>query len=174
MSMTRGRTLRAGFPSPLEVILPPEYEGSEELYPIHSVFAEDRRAFEDDRFWFQDAVHYAESFYPFDMASLDAHGYRVRSRQRSSVRGPHLARARDADPRRLYLPEPQLDHRRGHDHGTRRVIRTTQRLLLRALGTPRSALARQAGGGDRDLEALAVPGLHSHRRGPQRSERPAR
>jgi phosphohistidine swiveling domain-containing protein len=36
------------------------------------VFAEDRRAFEDSRFWFQDAVHYAEPYYPFDMVSLDS------------------------------------------------------------------------------------------------------
>jgi phosphohistidine swiveling domain-containing protein len=71
MSITTGRSPRTRFPSPLEVILPPECEGWEELYPIHSVFAEDRRAFEEGRFWFQDAVHYAEPYYPFDMVSLD-------------------------------------------------------------------------------------------------------
>jgi len=71
MSITTGRSLPTRFPSPLEVILPPECEGWEELYPIHSVFAEDRRAFEEGRFWFQDAVHYAEPYYPFDMVSLD-------------------------------------------------------------------------------------------------------
>ena len=72
MSITMGQTLPAGFPSPLEVTLPPECEGWEQLYPIHSVFAEDRRAFEDSRFWFQDAVHYAEPYYPFDTVCLDA------------------------------------------------------------------------------------------------------
>jgi pyruvate, water dikinase len=41
------------------------------VYPIHSVFAEDRRAFEDNRFWFQDSVHYAEPYYPFDVVSLE-------------------------------------------------------------------------------------------------------
>lgn len=71
MSITTGRSLRTRFPSPHEVILPPECEGWEELYPIHSVFAEDRRAFEEGRFWFQDAVHYAEPYYPFDMVALD-------------------------------------------------------------------------------------------------------
>ena len=72
MSITVGRALPAGFPSPLEVSLPPECEGWEQLYPIHSVFAEDRRAFEDGRFWFQDAVHYAEPYYPFDAICLDS------------------------------------------------------------------------------------------------------
>jgi pyruvate,water dikinase len=72
MSITTGPALRTGFPSPLEVPLPPECEGWEELYPIHSVFAEDRRAFEDRRFWFQDAVHYAEPYYPFDVVCFDS------------------------------------------------------------------------------------------------------
>ena len=72
MSITRGRALRTGFPSPLEVTLPAECEGWEELYPIHSVFAEDRRAFEESRFWFQDAVHYAEPYCPFDVVCNDS------------------------------------------------------------------------------------------------------
>ena len=72
MITTRGRALRTGFPSPLEVTLPPECEGWAELYPMHSVFAEDRREFEDRRFWFQDAVHYAEPYYPFDVVCLDS------------------------------------------------------------------------------------------------------
>jgi pyruvate,water dikinase len=54
------------------VVLPPEYAGWEELYPIHSLFAEDRRAFEEGRFWFQDAVHCAEPYYPFDMVCIDS------------------------------------------------------------------------------------------------------
>lgn len=36
------------------------------LLPTHVLFAEDRRAFEQSRFWFQDAVHYPEPFFPFD------------------------------------------------------------------------------------------------------------
>jgi pyruvate,water dikinase len=59
------------FPSPLEAALPPECHGWEELYPSHALFAEDRRAFEESRFWFQDAVHYAEPYYPFDAVCLD-------------------------------------------------------------------------------------------------------
>ena len=69
MSIAEGRAgLQADrrFPSPLEVGLPRECEGWEELYPPHTLFAEDRRRFEESRFWFQDAVHYAEPYYPFD------------------------------------------------------------------------------------------------------------
>jgi phosphohistidine swiveling domain-containing protein len=55
-----------GFPSPFDIPIPPGCEGWEELYAPHSRFSERRRAFEEGRFWFQDAVHYAEPYYPFD------------------------------------------------------------------------------------------------------------
>ena len=67
-----GLQRRTGFPSPLELAIPPECEGWEEFYPPHALFAEDRRGFEESRFWFQDAVHYAEPYYPFDMVCLDS------------------------------------------------------------------------------------------------------
>jgi pyruvate,water dikinase len=51
--------------------LPPECEGWQELYPPHALFAEDRREFDETRFWFQDAVHYSEPFHPFDVTCLD-------------------------------------------------------------------------------------------------------
>ena len=69
MSITEGRAElepSMGFPNPLEVALPTECEGWEELYPPHTLFADDRSAFEESRFWFQDAVHYAEPCHPFD------------------------------------------------------------------------------------------------------------
>jgi pyruvate,water dikinase len=46
--------------------VPSECKGWEELYPPHTLFADDRRGFEQSRFWFQDAVHYAEPYHPFD------------------------------------------------------------------------------------------------------------
>jgi pyruvate,water dikinase len=57
---------RTGFPSPFEVEIPPECAGWEEMYADHVVFGEDRRAFEESRFWFQDGLHAAEPVYPFD------------------------------------------------------------------------------------------------------------
>jgi pyruvate,water dikinase len=62
---------RTGFASPLEVALPPECAGWEEFYPPHMLFADERRAYEESRFWFQDAVHYSEPFCPFDAMVLD-------------------------------------------------------------------------------------------------------
>ena len=57
---------RAGFPSPFEVALPPVCDGWEEMYARHVLFGEDRRAFDEARFWFQDGLHAAEPLYPFD------------------------------------------------------------------------------------------------------------
>ena len=57
---------RTGFPSPFEVTIPPECAGWEEMYADHVLFGEDRRAFEESRFWFQDGLHAAEPLYPFD------------------------------------------------------------------------------------------------------------
>jgi pyruvate,water dikinase len=53
------------------VSIPPGCEGWAELYPYHAVFSEDRRAFEQGRFWFQDAIHCAEPIRPFDALWLD-------------------------------------------------------------------------------------------------------
>ncbi len=64
-------TSRRGFPSPFELPVPQGCEGWEELYPRYHQFAESRRAFEEGRFWFQDAVHYAEPYYPFDAVVLE-------------------------------------------------------------------------------------------------------
>jgi pyruvate,water dikinase len=72
MGITGGLDLQAGLPSPLEVVLPRECDGWEELYPPHALFAEDRRTYEESRFWFHDAVHYAEPYYPFDVVCLDS------------------------------------------------------------------------------------------------------
>jgi pyruvate,water dikinase len=60
-----------GFPSPLDVPLPPGCEGWEELYPYHAVFSEDRRLAEDGRFWFYDGIHFPEPIFPFDAVTLD-------------------------------------------------------------------------------------------------------
>ena len=53
------------FPSPFEVPTPEGCEGWKELYPYYYVFSDDRREFEDNRFWFQDGMHHPEPLYPF-------------------------------------------------------------------------------------------------------------
>jgi pyruvate,water dikinase len=60
-----------GFPSPFEVTIPPGCEGWEEMHAYHVLFSEDRRAFEEGRFWFQEALHVPEPLHPFDAAVFD-------------------------------------------------------------------------------------------------------
>lgn len=55
------------FESPFEVGAPEGAEGWERLYPYYAVFSEDRRAFEEPKFWFHDSMHYPEPTYPFDL-----------------------------------------------------------------------------------------------------------
>ena len=66
------RQTPTGFPSPFDVSIPTGCEGWEEMYPHHMLFAESRRAFEESRFWFQNALHTAEPLYPFDVVVLDS------------------------------------------------------------------------------------------------------
>jgi pyruvate,water dikinase len=54
------------FPSPFELAVPGGCKGWEKLYPSHMRFSEDRRGFDDGRFWFQDGLHAPEPLYPFD------------------------------------------------------------------------------------------------------------
>ena len=71
MSVAKGRAgPEAGtrFPSPLRGDGTAECAGREVAVSHPTLlFAEDRRAFERCRFWFQDTVHYAEPHHPFDV-----------------------------------------------------------------------------------------------------------
>jgi len=66
-SSTNGR-----FPSPFEVPTPPGCEGWEELYPYYYLFSEERREFEESKFWFQDGMHHPEPLYPFDTITSES------------------------------------------------------------------------------------------------------
>jgi pyruvate,water dikinase len=57
---------RTGFSSPFELTIPADCHGWQDMYACHVVFGEDRRAFEEGRFWFQDGLHAPEPLYPFD------------------------------------------------------------------------------------------------------------
>jgi pyruvate,water dikinase len=59
------------FPSPFQAC-PPGREGWEEMYPRHALFAADRRAFEESRFWFQEGLHWPGPVYPFDTVVVEA------------------------------------------------------------------------------------------------------
>ncbi|MFQ5661290.1 MAG: PEP-utilizing enzyme [Gammaproteobacteria bacterium] len=54
------------FPSPFDVPTPEGCDGWEGLYPYYYVFSEDRRKFEESKFWFFDGIHHPGVLYPFD------------------------------------------------------------------------------------------------------------
>jgi hypothetical protein len=49
------RPINSGFESPFEVAAPAGGEGWEEMYPYHLLVGDERRDFDENRFWFQDA-----------------------------------------------------------------------------------------------------------------------
>ena len=67
------RTCESRFPSPFEVPAPPGCEGWEKFYPYYHTFREERRAFDDGKFWFFDGMHHPEPLYPFDAIICEAH-----------------------------------------------------------------------------------------------------
>jgi len=54
------------FPFAEEVVLPPELEGWEEMYPPQRLFSKDRDEWEKKHFWYQDKIHAPEPMYPLD------------------------------------------------------------------------------------------------------------
>ena len=60
------------FPSPFDVPTPAGCEGWEELYPYYYLFSEERREFEESKFWFFDSMHHPEVLYPFDTITSES------------------------------------------------------------------------------------------------------
>jgi pyruvate, water dikinase len=59
------------FVSPYDDPAPDGAEGWEELYPYYLRFREDRRKFEESRFWFADLQHWPTVFKPFDTITVE-------------------------------------------------------------------------------------------------------
>ena len=58
------------FPNPHEVETIPGTEGWERMYPYNYLFTtkdKERKEYEENAFWFNDALHYPEPMYPFDI-----------------------------------------------------------------------------------------------------------
>jgi len=60
------------FPSPFEVETPEGCEGWEDLYPYYYLFSDERREFEENKFWFFDSMHHPEVLYPFDTITCES------------------------------------------------------------------------------------------------------
>ncbi|MGY1631247.1 PEP-utilizing enzyme [Geodermatophilus sp. SYSU D01186] len=54
------------FASPFAVQTPAGAEGWQSMYPYYALLSEERREFEDGKFWFFDGMHNPEPLYPFD------------------------------------------------------------------------------------------------------------
>jgi pyruvate,water dikinase len=59
------------FVSPYDDPAPDGADGWEELYPYYLRFREDRREFEESRFWFADLQHWPTVFKPFDTITVE-------------------------------------------------------------------------------------------------------
>jgi pyruvate, water dikinase len=59
------------FPSPFEIETPPGAEGWQDLYPYYVSFSEDRRAYEESQFWFQDSIHWGPVMSPWVCTFLE-------------------------------------------------------------------------------------------------------
>src|SRR4029077_20129172 len=59
-------TTQRRFPSPFEVDAPAGAEDWQRLYPYYYLFSDERRAYEEEQFWFFDGMHTPEPVYPFD------------------------------------------------------------------------------------------------------------
>lgn len=59
------------FPSPFSIPVPEGAEGWEELYTYHLAFSEGRREYEDNRFWFQDSMHWPWAVTPWDATHIE-------------------------------------------------------------------------------------------------------
>jgi pyruvate,water dikinase len=54
------------FASPFAVQTPAGAEGWQRMYPYYALLSDERREFEDGKFWFFDGMHNPEPLYPFD------------------------------------------------------------------------------------------------------------
>ncbi len=64
--MSRADSSGERFPSPFDVPTPPGADGWTDLYDWYHLFGEDRRAQDEQRFWFQDRLHHPEVLHPYD------------------------------------------------------------------------------------------------------------
>jgi pyruvate,water dikinase len=61
-----GAVLGQRFASPFAVSTPDGAEGWQSMYPYYALLSDERREFEDGKFWFFDGMHNPEPLYPFD------------------------------------------------------------------------------------------------------------
>ncbi len=92
------------FPSPFETETPAGAEGWQELYSYSSLFSEGRRAYEENRFWFWDSMHWGWAMSPWDADHLE---YAIASLSQYNTRHYLIPPANGID-FRIHLGVPYL------------------------------------------------------------------
>ena len=139
---------RQGFPSPFEVSTPPGCEGWEEMYPYYALFADERRADDEARFWFQNGLHSPEPIHPFDCIWMD---YGIPALNQANARLFVVPPSLGVEYRVLngyfYLSGNSVTD--GETLGRRaELFAQRRRALLRALGRAVRAVGREGRGDD--------------------------
>ncbi|HEX3803347.1 MAG TPA: PEP-utilizing enzyme [Solirubrobacteraceae bacterium] len=63
---------RSAFPSPFSIETPKGCEGWQDMYPYYSVFDEQRRETDENRFWFWNSMHFPFPMPAFDVICVDS------------------------------------------------------------------------------------------------------
>ncbi len=118
------------FPSPFEIEGPEGIEGWEELYPYSSTFGENRKDYEDNRFWFWDSMHWGKALTPWDatfmelalasLSQMNSRHYRIPPADGVDFRilyGYAFLSPVGVDPSQIEARVPQFMERAGHYFG---------------------------------------------------------
>ena len=131
------------------------------MYARHVLFGEDRRAFDEARFWFQDGLHAAEPLYPFDSFLFE---YGVVALNQANSRLFAIPGSLGFECRILngyvYTSANSVTDDATLAEREDGVL-APERPLLRAVGRVVRALARQGRGRHEVLIALEVPEMGS-------------
>ena len=144
------------FVSPYEDPAPEGAEGWEELYPYYLHFREDRREFEEGRFWFADLQHWPTVFKPFDTITVE---FAIKCLGQYNTRHLLIPPANGIDYRvhngYVYMSPVAVPEAEIPESGA--AVRAASRALLRRTGRRcwRTGRRRSAAS-SRDLEATRV------------------
>jgi hypothetical protein len=96
-------TAKTSFPSAYDLAAPAGAEAWRDLYPYYLMFADNRRAEEDGKFWFCDSQHWPNPFKPFDAVTVEYRGQMPGSVQHPPPSGAARQWHRFPHPQRLCL-----------------------------------------------------------------------
>lgn len=118
------------FPNPFEIEGPEGAEGWRDLYPYSVTFSEERREYEENRFWFWDSMHWGTAMTPWDshffetaiatLSQMNSRHYRIPPADGIDFRvlyGYAYLSPVGVDPEKIEARVPQFMERAGHYFG---------------------------------------------------------